>query len=86
MYELDQRSRVVNRGGWERNGMVTRPLGQLRYDVQRGTGYSVSTVAEGQWRRGWLFRALFPTMLRPPDLVTMYDPTDVRPYGPSGAR
>lgn len=61
--------------------MMSRPMGDRNYDVQRFTGYPIANYSEGQWVRGSLVQMDAPTGLRSnPRYLKMYDPTDINTW------
>lgn len=67
--------RVIREPAWPSGGMVSRPMDDRRFDVQRFTGFASATVARGQWDRGIMYR-FGTTEMRLPREARMYDPTD----------
>lgn len=72
--------RVIREPGWPGGGMVTRPVGDRRYEVQAFTGRPVSTVPQGRWNRGAIVRFMTPNVRPNFDPLYMNDPTDPTRY------
>jgi hypothetical protein len=77
---IDTRGRS-NAPKWPNGGMIGREIGDRNYTVQAFTGYPLSTVGAGQWRRGKLVQFKQPTSMHSARLGSkMYDPTDTNTW------